>query len=142
MQYTEKTVRQSIDDIHAVLVDYNAKAISFKYENQEIIGISFILEVDGVDIPYKIPCKWREVLGLLLEKRKDTQKLREDAKRIAWRTNFKLVEALCAFSISRQAEMAELFLPWMAIQGDKTLYEKFKESGFKLLKSKNEPANS
>ena len=66
-------------------------------------------------------------------KKKRISASEDRVKRIAWRMNFRLVEALCAYSVSEQAEFAELFLPWAILQGEKTFFQLFKEKGLKLL---------
>lgn len=131
MQYTEKTVKESVKDINNILIDYQARAISFQYRDKEVIGISFILECEGKEIPIKLPIKVEKVAIALKKKRISASEDR--VKRIAWRMNFRLVEALCAYSVSEQAEFAELFLPWAILQGEKTFFQLFKEKGLKLL---------
>ena len=107
----------------AFLSEYNEdgvmSAMSFKINN---LYFCLPINIEGV---YQAIVRDREI-----QKRFKTY---EQASRVAWRIIKNWIEAQIAIVQAGQAELEQVFLPYVRNQDGKTLYETFKENGFKQI---------
>lgn len=139
METTKIEAHKTIGQIQGVLASYGASAILVEYENKEPSAVSFKAMVEGGEIPFRLPCLWREVLELLKSKHKrprNPQELENQSKRIAWRGVLRWVESQMAFIELRQVKIEQVFFPYIQMKDGKTLFEKMAERGFTALPEK------
>jgi hypothetical protein len=131
-----------VSEIQGVLAAHGANAILLDYEDLKVSAVSFKYAVDGHPIPFRLPCRWREVETML---RKSGKRPRSDdtyeqwARRVAWRIVFRWVEAQMAFVESRMVKIQEVFFPYIQTASGKTVYELQEKSGFTLALGMDEP---
>ena len=139
---TEVPAVRSIDNIERLLVSFGAHNIMKQYaEIQPIpgkicIALSFIIEVDGVKMPFKLPANVHKVaIWLRKQKRNSTDKwVSEQSNRIAWKMQFEILHLQLSQIEMEQVEVLEILLPYVYdIANDKTYYQKIKDGGFKQL---------
>ena len=122
-------------EITAVLTRYGVSAIQTQYKDGKVIALDFILDIEGKQIPFSLPVRWEGVYALMKERNPygDSHRQQQQAVRTAWRQVFRWVEAQLALVETNQAEMTEVFMPYMLMGTKKTLYSHIKETGFKQI---------
>jgi hypothetical protein len=139
---TEVPASRSQDYIERLLVEFGASNIMKEYaELMNLPGkrcttISFIVEIDGYKLPFRLDAKVTNVATWLRNKKpKSTSKtINEQAERIAWKQQYELLHLQLGQIEMTQLEKLEVFFPYLYdIQNNKTYYEKVKEGNFKAL---------
>lgn len=127
---------KTVAEIEYILMKHKAKSIMKNYEGESITGLSFLIDTGMQQIPIRLPVKIDECLEVLKrEKKKGTKNIkdtREQAERVAWRILKDWVEAQMALLDIEMVELQEIFLPYIEIQGGKTIYERLEEKQFLL----------
>jgi len=132
----EKTVMQ----IERILAKHGATGILKEYDDEgRISAVSFNANIGvGQNIAFRLPMKLRAMLNItnkLVKEKKLSQKYRNDmdkAMMIGWRIIKDWIDSQIALIEIEMCDIAEVFLPY-AYNGTNTLYDLFKENGFKLL---------
>ena len=135
METTDVSPNRSVSEIQYLLAEYGASAILIEYEEGGIKAVSFKYKSDSEEIPYRIPCQWREIKGLLEKRSKRgpyKKNLEFEAKKIAWRQARRWVEAQLAFLQARQVKFEQAFLAYRLIGPNETLYERLEALKFSL----------
>lgn len=131
---------RSVAWIEQQLVKHGAKQILKQYDDGILSGICFMINIDGQEMPFKLPAKVREC-QLVLEQnlgrraRPETRKkLREQAERTAWKILFDWVGSQMAMIELAQVELMEIFLPYLYDAAkDLTYFQMVKEKSYKGL---------
>lgn len=131
----------SIGKIQRVLVEAGATDISQKYDpvSKVCIAISFRIKFKDTAMFFQLPAKVNACYEVLFKEVKrpqpDTKKrVFEQAERTAWKIVSDWVEIQLAMIQMEQAEMMQVFLPYVYdLTKDTTFYDRLKESNFKLL---------
>jgi len=125
------------------LVKHGAKNILKLYDQQKLTGIAFIISIDGRDIPFRLPARVDRVEQRLRKSIKRPRsgtmnKISDQATRTAWRLLSDWVEVQISLIELDQAELIEVFLPYMYDPSkEQTFFEKIKKDGFKLLENRS-----
>ncbi len=146
METTKISPQKTVGEIQEVLGKYGASAIRTDYENGQVIGVSFTIDINRNQIPFRLPCRYLAVLDVLMDRirgersqeylDKKREEYTEQAKRIAWRQILRWVEAQLALVETGMVKMQEVFIPYMLMDKGKTLFEKLEETQFKMLEHK------
>lgn len=138
METTQISAEQTVGEIQRVLGRYGAKSIQVEYTGGEVSGVAFIVEIEGQRVPFVLPCRWKAVHKMMLDRMKRVRESRvgeyeAQAKRVAWRQILRWVEAQLALVQTKMVRIEEVFLPYMVIgQGGRTLFQKLEDSKFLL----------
>lgn len=132
---------RSISYIEQKLAQNGARQILKTYDdNGRCSGICFVIPIDGIDMPYKLPAKVAEcekVLTSNLTRRSKPEKRKKipaQAERTAWKILSDWVEAQMAMIELAQVEPMEVFLPYVYdYQKEQTFFEAIKAKGYKVL---------
>ncbi len=125
--------------IEKLLVNQGAHSIQKQYEDAEVIAISFLINVDGMTVPFQLPARVDAIEKLLLKSAKrlpqgTRDRIAAQARRTAWKTVQEWVEIQLSFIEMEQAEFVEVFLPYVYdMVANETFYHKIRDNGFKLL---------
>jgi hypothetical protein len=130
---------KSIGYIERKLVSNGARQIMKEYDS---VGraecISFVIEVKGRDVPFKLPAKIDACERVLLSMRgprareETLKKVGEQAERTAWKILSDWVDAQMAMIELAQVEVLEVFMPYIYDPAKRqTLFEVMKEKGFR-----------
>lgn len=134
---TSISAEKTCGEIQQKLARSGAQAIMHEYDkNGVLIRLSFKIECHGVMLAFILPANIDKLYTILQNSRGVPIKLRtmEQAGRVAWRIIKDWIEAQLAIVETEQAEMAEVFLPYMQDERTgKTAYQLLYESKFKLL---------
>ncbi len=128
---------KTVAEIEYILMKHNAKSVLKNYENESIVGLSFLIDTGKQQIPVKMPVKVEECLLVLQkEKKKNPKKqikaTRDQAERVAWRILKDWLEAQMALLDIEMVRFEEIFLPYIETSDGQTVFEKIKEKQFLL----------
>lgn len=137
------TSKQTFDVIQKTLVSHGAQQIMFEYDDKgRIKTLNFALDLQGRMCGFKLPANVEKVEMIFYKNKKtryDWQKpdpLTEDEKaqayRTAWANIRDWITAQMALIETEQVKMEEVFLPYMIIGKNKTLYQGMSENKFLL----------
>lgn len=122
--YTSKvSASQSIAKIEDVLIDLGAKNISKEIKDGKVESLVFLIasSIDEQTYSYKFPVNVSGVFVFLKSQRaggktlsgSQVQKLQEQAERTAWKTLLEWVQIQASMIRLQQAELNEIFLPYL-----------------------------
>lgn len=137
METTKISPEQTVGEIQQTFCRYGAKAIQLEYEDKGIKAVKFVIDVNGQNAPFLLPCRWNEVHTALINRMRKVRQSREEdyilqAKRIAWRQIFRWIEAQLALVETNMVRIEEVFMPYLVVnKKGETLYEQISNNGFK-----------
>ena len=136
---TDIPVEQTIAEIQQLLVQNGARGIALEYDERGAIkDIFFKVIVNQRELPFRLPAKADKVYTALHEGTPDHyhtrygNQWRAEAERIAWRICKTWLEAQITLINLEQAKIEEVFLPYLILPGDKTLFETMERNQFLL----------
>lgn len=139
METTKIDADETVAQIQKILGRYGASAVMTEYLNGEIFSLCFKVFVNGVAIPFRMPCRHeilqKMMMGNIKKFHTDTKKrIQEQARRVAWRQILRWIEAQMALVETGMVKIEEVFMPYIQfdIKGQ-TLFEKISDGGFKGL---------
>ncbi len=130
---------RSISKIESILMDIGATNINKQYENKRLIGVTFIMPVNGNTLLFRLPAKADSVVSALKKtyKRLTPSTLRtitEQAEKTAWKICCDWVEIQATLIKLEQAEFIEVFLPYVySVERQQTFFETIKEKSYRAL---------
>jgi hypothetical protein len=135
---------RSVQHIEERLVEHGAMNILKLYEDKHLVGIAFILDNNGEQLPFRLPARISNVEKQLKSEVKRPRKstfnnIKEQAERTAWKLLSDWVDIQCSLVELQQVKFMEVFLPYVYDPVKKqTFFEKLEETGFKQLSFKKE----
>lgn len=136
---TEIPVERSIESIEKLLVEFGSTNIMKEYgPGGKVAAISFIVAMDGMKLPFRLPAKVQECF-VWLKKKNPKSKAKDQtwmaqAERIVWRQLHDWVHINLSMIELDQAEKLEVFFPYLHdVAKQQTFYQKVKENKFKAL---------
>ena len=131
---------KSIAHIEAKLISKGANKILKEYEGQRVVSIAFILKIDGVEMPFKLPARVKNCETILRanvssQARQQTlKKIPAQAERTAWKIVLDWVDVQMSMIELAQVDFMEVFLPYLYNSvTQKTYFEMLKTDGLQKL---------
>jgi hypothetical protein len=119
-----------VGEIQDMLAKHGAKKIMLEYENTNPVAISF--QIDTVHGLQSIVLPSNPA-GVLQAMKKDGIKANEKrGNDVAWRICKDWIEVQLAFVKAAQAEMTQVFLPYIVTESGATVYEMLKQKNLLL----------
>lgn len=137
MASTKIEPQKTISEIMSLLAKHKIIHIVTFYDgNGEITGLTFTIEYAGQNLPFKLPVRDEAVLKAMREDRETPNHLcnPKQAKRVAWRSLYRLLQGQLAFVKMGQADIKEIFMPYLMVSQEQTLYELMEKQKFLQLK--------
>lgn len=136
METTRINAERTVGEIHDVLRKHGATAILNEYEATSVSAVAFKTIVEGQEIAFRLPARWREMETYFRGNGKrpahpDTYETW--ARRVAWRQILRWVEAQFALVETGMVKIQEVFLPYAQTPSGETLFEKIEKRGFAML---------
>ena len=133
METTKKDPEQTSAEIEALLMKRGLIRYMKDYADGEVTGCIFTLDLEGKEVPIKLPVRWMPLWNMA--PRGETRYIKDvtQAKRVAWRQILRWIEAQLALVDLEMADMVEVFLPYMMVGKKDTLYTRLRDNGMKLL---------
>ena len=127
LNYTTKvSAEKTVSEIQAILGRKGASHVSVVYESNRPLAIIFGINVDGIPVNFRLPCNVEGVSSALKLTRSAAGKDKAQCERVAWRIVKDWVEAQMALVEARQAEVAEVFLPYAIHRSGQTMFHAMK----------------
>ncbi len=130
---------RTAERIKSFLAGAGATRISKCYADGNLVGIDFAIAVEeGIEVAFRLPVDTEAMLNYMVKQRKGwlsndaRARIRKQASITAWRIMQDWVESQLSLVVTKQAEMAQVFMPY-AFSGEKTYYSVVKERGFAML---------
>jgi hypothetical protein len=136
---TDIPVDRTIAEIQKILAQNGARGIALEYDDSgNIKDIFFKIILNKKELPFRLPAKAEKVYTALHEGTSDHyharygKQWRAEAQRIAWRICKTWLEAQITLINLEQAKLEEVFLPYLIMPNDKTLFETMERNQFLL----------
>lgn len=139
METTNKNPTETIGEIQKLLSNHGMKHAMLQFDELgNVVAMSFTLHNNPT--PYILPAKYQPIMKLAERGKTGYKKTatEDQARKVAWRQVYRWIEAQLAMVEIEMVEIEEVFLPYMMVDKDKTVYQIVKEKGFKLLSSGEE----
>ncbi len=112
----------SATEIERMLEAHNARAIVKEYgPNRDLIAMSFVVPTKHGNLPFSLPANSAAVID-------DAR-----AQRVAWRILRDWVRAQMAIIETEMVSVDEVFMPYLRVAGQTTLYQQMASTGFKQI---------
>ena len=132
---TSISADKTVAEITAILVKSKASAVMSEYESGVIARLSFKVATIHGEHAFQLPANIDGVFNALKRDMKvpKNSKTREQAACVAWRIIKDWVEAQIAIIEADLATLPQVFLPYMQIGINETVYSRFEKNGFPSL---------
>lgn len=115
---------KTVGEIQKMLGQKGASRVSVDYQDGRPSAVSFTLLVQKKVLPFRLPCNIPGVLAALIKQKVPGQyRNREHAARVSWRILKDWIAAQVALVEAGQAEMAEVFMPYMLNDKGQSAYQ-------------------
>jgi hypothetical protein len=132
-------VERTIAEIQRMLARNGVRGIVLEYDDGGTIkDIFFKIMLNKKELPFRLPAKAERVYQALWGERKEWEHTRygegwrQQAERIAWRICKTWLEAQITLINLEQAKIEEVFLPYLILPSNKTLFETMEHNQFLL----------
>jgi hypothetical protein len=134
---TEIPVERTIAEIQTILAQNGARGIALEYDaHGRIKDIFFKIKLHEKELPFRLPSKPDNVYAAVFAGMQYEQRLRQErmkkAEAIAWRICKTWLEAQITLINLEQAKLEEVFLPYLVLPSNKTLFETMEHNQFLL----------
>jgi tRNA nucleotidyltransferase/poly(A) polymerase len=134
---TEIPVERTMAEIQKLLADNGARGIALEYDGSGTLkDIFFKIRLHEKELPFRLPAKPEKVYAAVFAGMQYEQRLRHDrmkkAEAIAWRICKTWLEAQITLINLEQAKLEEVFLPYLVMPSNKTLFETMEHNQFLL----------
>ena len=128
---------KTVSEIEYILVKHKAKSVMKQYEGERITGLSFLIDNGRTMIPVRLPVKTEECLKVLKKEKANSQRSNikatpEQAERVAWRILKDWIEAQMALLDIEMVRFEEIFLPYIELPNNQTLFQALEQKEFML----------
>jgi len=136
---TSISAQKTVGEITGILADHGAKAVLMNYDNEgQLESLSFRIATPQGDIGIRLPVDPDAVLKVMARQGVTKKYLnRAHAIRVAWRIVKHWVEAQLAIVETEMVRTEQVFLPYMMVDKEQSLYEAIRDKHF-LLGSREE----
>ncbi len=130
---------KSVSHIEECLASHGAKSVVKQYNDGHLVAVSFFMQIGDRLTPFRLPARINKVESVLHASVKRPRegtltKLTEQAERTAWKIISDWVDAQMALVELQQAEISEIFMPYMWNERlQQSLYQRLQKMDFNLL---------
>jgi hypothetical protein len=135
---TDIPVQRTIAEIQKILAENGAQGIALEFHKGYVKDIYFKVTLHNKELPFRLPAKAERVYQTLWGERQEREQRRygegwrAQAERIAWRICKTWLEAQITLINLEQAKLEEVFLPYLVMPSNKTLFETMEHNQFLL----------
>lgn len=136
LNYTTKIdPLKTIMEIQVILAKAGARTINIDFDDSgRPKAVTFVVKVVDNWVNFRLPSNHAGVQSVLWDDPAVPRSLKteEQARRVAWRITKDWVAAQMAIIDARQAELAEVFLPYAVMPNGRTLFQEVRSGGLML----------
>ena len=136
---TDIPAERTIAEIQTILAQNGARGIAIDYDEAgRIKDLFFKIKLNHKELPFRLPAKAERVYQALWGEKLEWEQTRygegwkQQAERIAWRICKTWLEAQITLINLDQAKIEEVFLPYLLMPGNRTLFETMEQNHFLL----------
>lgn len=136
---TQVAAEKTIGQIQTLLGRAGATGSSLEFHKSEPVALGFKIAAAGGLLYFELPANIDGVLETMQEQKRageislpESRLTRAQACRVAWRIIKDWLEAQLALIESRQATLEQVMLPYLIIEPNTTLFQKFERTHFAL----------
>jgi hypothetical protein len=140
---TTISVTQTVGECQAILAAAGAASVAVHYEGGQPSGLSFTLKTPHGTRAFTLPVDLEAMRRVLAKaeddgifaaskKKAGAYSGREHAARVAWRVAKDWLEACLALIAAQMTTIDTVMLPFLVVDGDRTLYQAYQEREAKL----------
>jgi hypothetical protein len=136
METTKKEPEETISEIQILLAKYGLRNLMMNYDmDGNVEAVSFTISENKT--PYLLPSRYKPLLKLANERNTKYIKPKDElqCRRVAWRQVYRWIESQLAMVKIGMVEMEEIFLPYMMVDRNRTIFNLIQEKGIGLLSS-------
>lgn len=132
---TQIDTHKTAGEIQLMLAASGALAVMCEFEGKDVAAISFRADLNGQILSFRLPINCEGVYRNLKANRniRSRYKNMDQAKRTAWRIVKDWIAAQLALVEAEQAELSEVFFPYLQDNTGVTVYNKIRAGNLKLL---------
>ena len=145
---TTVSAERSIAEIESLLAKFGASELHKKVDNGICTELYFVIDIKKNGnivnkLPFKLPANTDKVAQYLINKDKKARKyeqsefirnkIREQSYKVTWRIIRDWVHAQLSIIQTEMVEVEQIFLPYMMMDSNNTLYDKVISGSLKLL---------
>lgn len=132
--------RGTFEKIQKVLASHGAIRIMYDYgPDGQLTAITFRLDINGQPLGFRLPALVENVVQIMYGgkdrygyAKKITQAQRDQAYKTAWANIRDWIDAQMALIDTRQVKLEQVFLPYLIMKGNETLFEQLERQQFAL----------
>lgn len=127
---------KTISEIQQKLVSVGARKIMSDYDKDgNLVGLQFSIMVEELELFYKLPANIDGVHRAISRDKSipKSYKSYEQAVRTSWRILKSWIDAQVAIIESGLSEPTEIFLPYMKVSNEETVFQAFRRNEFKAI---------
>ena len=136
---TDIEASKTVGEIQSYLAEQGVSNIGISYENKKPVAITFTVDIGNIkNVPVRMPARAASAELILKEmkarrgNKMTTKPDYDQACRVAWRLILDWVKVQMSMVYLGQAEMAEIFMPYITDENGQTLFERMRETQFLL----------
>jgi len=136
METTRISAVKTAGEISELLAQMGAQSVMTEYSERAVSSLYFRLEIKGRLVPFRLPVRAEPIAAIFASRRRRGSAKAADAEqaaRVAWRICLRWLQAQAAFIETGMVETEEVFLPYLQLNTQETLYQRLQASGFKAL---------
>jgi len=141
METTGIDAQRTAGEVISELVSAGANQIATTYDQGRVIGLRWVMKVNGIDQLFEMPARVEPVFKVLNGRRKydwDRKNKatddRQQAERVAWRQLLRWVQAQNSMIATGMVKPEEVYVAyWIPPGGERTLFQHLTETQFKAL---------
>lgn len=129
METTQIAASRTAAEIQQHLVEAGARRILMEYDKErKLVGLSFMLEIRGRDVPFTLPARSEPVFKALMRQASPKTRhrreadIREQSERVAWRQLLRWIQAQLAMIDTGMVEAGEVFMPYIQVAPGETFW--------------------
>ena len=144
---TEVSPEKTAGEIERMLQMAGVVGVAKTFVEQKLTAIYFRAQTPSGVLPFLLPVNTNAVYQLMLNKRKEIPRYRDElvvprdvqetlraqAERTAWRIIHWWVKSQLALIQTQMVQIEEVFLPYMLVAPNKTLFRQLESDGYKSL---------
>ena len=143
-EFTQVKAEKSAAEIEDMLQTHGADKIAKTFESNRIKAIYFQIQTSDANMPFTLPVNVDAVYQILRDKKLASprvwsldkaaeQKIYNQAERTAWRIIWHWLKSQLALIQTQMVTVTQVFLPYMLVAENVTLYEQLTNNGFAAL---------
>lgn len=140
METTKISTESTIGEISKLLRKSGATAILQEYDREtgNPTSVQFKMRIGDRELPFALPARSEAIFNYFQKRRpyynreSNLERDRDQSERVAWRQILRWIEAQLALMETGMVKFEEIFMPYMQVGPNETLYQRIASQGFQL----------